>query len=270
MKQIFTVLIIALTFACTNPAEKANKAQGAPLEDIKDEVVLTDAEKLVLSIEEAHRKNLFTTNEAIRFELNLVFGGKQRFNGHITMLTDGSAILMKDTNGIKAWDGEKAVVLPILEEDENSKFDLLTWSYFFTAPYKLSDPGVNQKFLGKRRLGESEFEANRMTFAKGIGDTPDDWYVIYKDIDSDLLAAMAYIVTSGGTSVEEAEKDPHVITYEGYTEVVGIPFATQWNFWTWNEEGEMNKLLGSASVSNIEFIKKAGDMFNLTASSEYQ
>jgi len=105
-----------------------------------------------------------------------------------------------------------------------------------------------------------------MTFEKGIGDTPEDWYIVYKDRNSDLLAAMAYIVTSGEKTVEEAEKDPHVITYEAYTEVGGIPFATQWNFWTWNEAGEMNKLLGSATVSNIEFTEKEGDMFQLTAS----
>ena len=269
MKRIFTVLIIGFVVACTNSAEKTNNAQGANQEEVKNEEVLTDAQKLVVSIEEAHRKNLFAANEAIQFELNLQFGGKEKLNGRIYLLTDGSKVKIEDAFGLKYWDGERAMVLTNTENNDDARFDLLTWSYFFTAPYKLNDPGVKQKFQGKRRLGDSEFEANRMTFEKGIGDTPDDWYIVYKDRDSDLLAAMAYIVTSGGTNVEEAEKDHHVITYEGYTAVGGVPFATQWNFWTWNEEGEMNKLLGSATVSNIEFIKKAGDMFNLTASSDY-
>ena len=52
-----------------------------------------------------------------------------------------------------------------------------------------------------------------MTFDRGIGDAPDDWYVVYKDNNSDLLAALVYIVTGGGTSVEVAEEDPHTITY---------------------------------------------------------
>ncbi|MDB4060624.1 hypothetical protein OAD50_05285 [Vicingaceae bacterium] len=82
--------------------------------------------------------------------------------------------------------------------------------------------------------------------------------------NSDLLAAMAYIVTGGETSVEDAEKTPHVITYEAYVEVKGVPVATQWNFWTWNQAWEMNKLLGSATVSNVDFLEKAGDTFNFT------
>ena len=191
-------------------------------------------------------------------------------NGRVYLLTVGSKIKIEDATGLKYWDGNNAMVLPNEENNEKARFDLLTWSYFFTAPYKLSDPIVKQEFLGKSRLGDADYEANKMTFEKGIGDTPEDWCIVYKGNNSDLLAAMAYIVTSGETSIEEAEKDPHLITYKGYTEVEGIPFATQWNFWTWNEAGEMNKLLGRATVSNIEFTKKAGDMFQLTASVDYE
>ncbi len=106
------------------------------------------------------------------------------------------------------------------------------------------------------------FETGKLTFGENVGDSPDDWYIVYKEKESSLLAAMAYIVTAS-SSVEEAEEDPHAITYEAYTEVGGIPFATQWNFWTWNEQGELNKLLGSATISNIKFIKNSLDEFKI-------
>ena len=50
-------------------------------------------------------------------------------------------------HGLKYWDGKKAMVLPDNVDDKNARFGLLTWSYFFAAPYKLSDPGTNHKYL---------------------------------------------------------------------------------------------------------------------------
>ncbi len=266
-KKIFATLFVVLAIACSNPAEKTKKVDTNS-ENV-EEKQLSDAQKLVAGIEQIHRKHVFESFDAVQFDLNLTFGGKERFDGRISMRTNGSAIKTENNNSIKLWNGTKAMVLPDTLNNESARFGLLTWAYFFAAPYKLNDPGTKHEFLGQLQLGESELEANKLTFNKGIGDTPNDWYIVYKDENSDLLAAMAYIVTSGETDLEEAEKDPHVITYEAYVEVGGVPFATQWNFWTWNQEGEMDKLLGNATVSNIEFIKKAGDLFNLTASLDY-
>lgn len=260
---ILAVLLLAMSVSCTNSTDKSKAVEE---ETIEGGVKISDTENLVAAIESAHQKSMFNSYQAIQFEFNLNFGGKERFNGRLYMLIDGSKIKMEDASTVKYWDGSKAMVLPSKENNEKARFDLLTWSYFFSAPYKLNDPGTNHEYLGEIPLGDSKFEANKLTFDKGVGDTPDDWYIIYKDKSSDLLAAMAYIVTSGGTDVEEAEKDPHLITYEAYDVVNGVPFATQWNFWTWTKEGEMKKLLGSATISNIQFIKKAGDIFDLTAS----
>jgi len=262
-KRIITAVFVTLIMACSAPAEKAKNIEVGTDSIQKKEV--TDAETLVGRIEESHGKSKFNLNEVVQFDLKLMFGGKERFNGRMYIMTDGSKIKMEDALTLKYWDGNKAMVLPSEENEAKARFDLLTWSYFFTAPYKLSDAGTNHEYLGQLNLGGSEFEANKLTFNQGVGDTPDDWYIVYKDNNSDLLAAMAYIVTSGETAVAEAEKNPHIITYEAYTDVGGIPIATQWNFWTWNQEGEMNELLGSATVSNVEFINKAGDLFNLTA-----
>ena len=266
-KKISATLFMALVIACSNPDKQTNKDESSS-ENV-EKMQLTDAKKLVKSIEQTHRKDVFESFDAVQFDLNLTFGGKERFDGRIYMMTNGGAIKMEDKNSIKLWDGTNAMILPDTSNNESARFGLFTWSYFFAAPYKLNDPGTKHEFLGQIQLGETKFDANKLTFEKGIGDTPDDWYIVYKDGNSDLLAAMAYIVTSGETDLEEAEKDPHVITYEAYIEVEGVPFATQWNFWTWNQEGEMSKLLGTATVSNVEFIKKAGDLFSLSASLDY-
>ena len=176
------------------------------------------------------------------------------------MTPSGGLVKMTDSSKTLIWDGKTS--FSSYSSYKSSRFGLLTWSYFFAAPYKLSDPGTNMEYLGGKKLNELSFETGKLTFGENVGDSPDDWYIVYKEKESSLLAAMAYIVTAS-SSVEEAEEDPHAITYEAYTEVGGIPFATQWNFWTWNEQGELNKLLGSATISNIKFIKNSLDEFKI-------
>ena len=266
-KEILIGLVgIGLAIACSNPEKKKVTQEE---EKVTEEATqLSEEQKLVSEIEQVHQKSLYSSYEVVQFDLNLTFGGKERFNGRMYVSTNGGKVKMEDAQGLRYWDGNKAMVLPNEENNEKARFDLLTWSYFFTAAYKLNDPGTNHEYLGSKVLGDGEYNSTKLTFNDGVGDTPDDWYIIYQDKNSGLLAGMAYIVTSGDTDIEEAEKDPHVITYEAYTDVTGIPFATQWNFWTWNMEGEMNKLLGNASISNVELIKSAGDMFKLTPSSE--
>ena len=180
------------------------------------------------------------------------------------MTPNGDRIKMQDSMATMIWDGKKAMIVPDTSSEKGARFALFTWSYFFASAYKLSDPGTNHKLLGEQILGDKKYTTSKLTFDENIGDTPDDWYVIYRKDSSNLMAAMVYIVTAGGTSQEEAEEDPHAITYEAYTEVEGVPIATVWNFWDLNEQGEMEKLLGNAFIKNIRFIEEtSGDMFDV-------
>lgn len=261
LKNILIILLCSVVVSsCKSEQAKDKKEDKTP-----DKVEQTKADSLVSAIEKAHGKSVFDKKELVQFDLNLFFGGKSRFEGTILMTPDGSLIKMQDSSTVMIWDGKKAFIVPDSADDAGARFALFTWSYFFAAPYKLSDEGTKHEYLGEQPLGDMTFLANKLTFKENVGDSPDDWYILYKDKNSDLLAAMAYIVTYGGTSKSEAEEDPHLITYEAYSEIEGIPFATQWNFWTWNKKGEMKKLLGNATISNIKFIKKADVSFETPA-----
>ena len=280
LKSIFLSLAFTITLiACDSPEKTNQEASSTAVDSAKTtQQNLSEGEQFVHSIEKAHQKAELKAKEVIQFDLNLLFGGKSRFNGTISMTPDGSLIKMKDSNKTVIWDGKEVFVSPDTASTKKTRFDVLTWSYFFAAAYKLSDPGAEMKVLGGRNLTVTasetadsnglEYNAGKLTFKNGVGDSPDDWYVVYQDKETGLMAAMAYIVTYGGREQEKAEEDPHAITYEAYAKVEGIPFATQWNFWTWNQEGELGKLLGEASLSNIKFIKKAADFFQPAANSK--
>ncbi len=81
-----------------------------------------------------------------------------------------------------------------------------TWTYFFALPYKLCDPGtVWSDFAGTDVLNGGEYNTKKLTFSKSFGDSSEDWYILYSDKTTNLLAFVAYIVTAN-KSVEAAEK----------------------------------------------------------------
>lgn len=250
MRKIgFTILslLILLIYACDSQIQK-------------EEHNATPAQDFIQPIQRAHKDSIFQTHSHVQFDLKLIFSSKLRFDGQVYIDLNNHRVKMQDSSKTMIWDGENAYVFPANLDYSKARFDLLTWSYFFLAPYKLDDPGTHFELLGLKKLNDKNFEAGKLSFDKGVGDSPDDWYICYQDPESELLAAMAYIVTYFKKTAE-AEKDPHCISYEAYESVGGIPFATVWNFWTWNEAGELNKLLGTAQISQIQFTKKAPGFF---------
>ena len=90
-------------------------------------------------------------------------------------------------------------------------------------PFKLDDAGTTLRPMDEAALDARDDAAMRrakLTFGTGVGDSPDDWYILYLN-DDDTLAAAAYTVTYGKT-VAEAEADPHAIVYNN---VVDVPDA---------------------------------------------
>jgi hypothetical protein len=198
-------------------------------------------------------------HEAIVFDILLEFGGKERLNATVILSTDSYKGKFQVSDGRSYYFvGDKVFVDPNLDSHEGLRFQAYTWSYFFLLPYKLSDHGTIFSQYEKTELNDKAYATQRLTFSPGIGDAPDDWYVLYADPVEDLLQVAAYIVTDG-SSVKEAEVDPHAIEYSDFAPVDGIPVAHEWTFWEWREEKGLTRQLGQAALSNIRFIDKSID-----------
>ncbi len=122
------------------------------------------------------------------------------------------------------WDGEKAwgvnwqVPMP-------PRFLALLNYYFVNLPWLTQDDGVNLGEPGTGTLWDdsTQYITVRMTFDAGVGDTPDDYYVLYIHPETHRLHANEYIVTYSSLLPEGvAATDPHVLVYDEYTEVDGL------------------------------------------------
>ena len=214
------------------------------------------ARRMIRNIEQAHGKQAWLQHKAFRAELSVVYQGSKVIDAEMSFEpgTGRSRLDLLDGT-ILVFDGETVWQSPKDAEVEMARFHALTWPYFLAAPFKLSDPGAKLKSEQIRLLNGQLCQTGRLTFESGTGDTPNDWYLLYEQPGTGRLGAMAYIVTYG-SSVDQAEQDPHLIMYETMEQFDGVTLSTNWTFWPWSlEEGMTGNRLGEASLEEVEFFE---------------
>ncbi len=129
-----------------------------------------------------------------------------------------------ETGARMSWDGTQAW-------SENwqysvpPRFYALVNFYFLNLPWVAADPGVILSEPGTGRLWDdpTEYITVKMAFEPGVGDTPDDDYVLYIDPASFRLKAAEYTVTFGRTEPSE----PRIFVYDEFTTVDGLIVPTK-------------------------------------------
>ncbi|UBZ11104.1 hypothetical protein LDL79_03045 [Leeuwenhoekiella palythoae] len=257
-KSIFLLLTLAILSCKQNYSEESKDVPE------QEQQVTTTSNPFVDNIASAHNKAAFAAQEAVAFDLQLMFGGNERINATISMLTNSSKIRIDKTDGTQLiYDGSQVYSAPQGAIPDGARFDIFTWPYFFAFPFKLQDPGVNIQELANDAEGQF-----KLTFEGGTGDTPDDWYIGYLD-EENRVEATAYIVTFGDKTIENAEAAPHAIAYSDYKEIEQVPLATTWKFYNWSEEkGNFGDPIGEAHLSNIRFFEVEDGFFEKPESSD--
>jgi hypothetical protein len=129
-----------------------------------------------------------------------------------------------DMNMRMAWDGDKAwgenwaVPYP-------PRFLALLNYYFLNLPWLALDTGVVLGPPETRTLWEDpvEYIAIRMEFEPGVGDTPEDYYVLYIHPENHLLKGCEYVVTYNALLPEGVKSSPpHILVFDRYQTVEGL------------------------------------------------
>ncbi len=264
MNKIIGFLLIAITLsACNNGKNAEDKNDNEKMIPVEGDGVIGDGaisieQAFAKGIEKSHNKEKFMSHKAVSFDLLLNFGGKERLDAKVTMLTNSSKVKieLKDNSAI-IFDGENVYTSPSNVEKPMARFDVLTWSYFFAMPFKLTDPGTNWSNLEQADINGNTFTRAKLTFESETGDTAEDWYWAYVDNKTNLLTYAPYIVTFG-SNVNKAEENPHAIVYSNYAVVDSVAIADQWKFYNWSQEQELyGDPIGDAKITNIQFLETA-------------
>jgi hypothetical protein len=134
------------------------------------------------------------------------------------------------------WDGKQAWS-ENWQDPVPPRFIALLDYYFLNLPWLVMDPGVILGEPGKAKLWNdpTEYITVKMTFEAGVGDTPDDYFVLYIDPKSHRLKACEYIVTYAELLPSGvAATPPHILVYEELTAVDGLVVPTRYSIFEKN------------------------------------
>lgn len=141
------------------------------------------------------------------------------------------------------------------------RFYIGTPFYFFGMPFVFADPGSKQESLGKKKFRGVEYDALRITFAKGTGDTPDDYYVAYSEPASKKLKLAIYVVTypklRKDKPIDQLER--HAIVFDEAQTVDGLLVPKKAQFYKWSGSDLEGDVLGALEYSNVHFLKDPPD-----------
>lgn len=216
----------------------------------------TPASEFAGPIETAHGLDAWRGHDAVEADVTVTFGGDTVFAGRMLFPTDLATSRLETESGtVAVFDGDAAWVSG--GEMPGARFHLLTWPYFLAAPMKFQDPGSRLDPLPDAPLtaaDDTTYRRARLSFEDGVGDSPDDWYVLYRHPETDRLTAMGYIVTYS-TPAEQAEQEPHAIVYDDFRDIDGVAVPTNWSFYDWSDEGGVEgEPIGQATLSNVRFV----------------
>jgi hypothetical protein len=127
-------------------------------------------------------------------------------------------------DGTKCWSTNWALPTP-------PRFLALLNYYFANLPWLTMDPGVNLAYEGRQTLFDdpTEYITVRMTFDPSVGDTPEDYYVLYVHPETYTLKATVYVVTYKSVLPPGMDRTPeHVLVYDSWTTVDGLKVPTQY------------------------------------------
>ena len=141
------------------------------------------------------------------------------------------------------------------------RFYMWTPFYFFGMPFVFADPGAKQESLGKKRFRGQEYDAVRITFAKGTGDTPDDYYVAYIDPTAAHLKLVYYVVTYPAMRKDRpvSQLEPHAIVFEDWQKADGLLVPKTAPFYKWTGSDIEGEPLGRLEFSNVHFSAQPPD-----------
>ncbi len=222
------------------------------------------------AVAEVHGRANAPANAVLHGTITVEFGGNTLLdaadiwfhpNGGLVRIDagDGDVAVF---DGQTAWANEQGTLA-------RPRFQLLTWPYFAVMPFKLDDGGTRLEGMDDAplRAGEAPMRRMKLTFGEGVGDSPDDWYVLYVD-DDDQLVASGYIVTYG-KSVDAAEAEPHAIVYKNFTDVpgpdgepTGVVLSPTWEFYNWTEaDGITGDVIGRVSIDGLALVETPDGVF---------
>lgn len=135
-----------------------------------------------------------------------------------------------------AFDGKRAWITPNDKAfPSTARFWSLTPYYFVSMPFVLADPGVKLEKLDDAELDGEVFDMVKASYEQGVGDAPDDYYILYLSKATHRVRALRYIVSYPGFFEKGKHSPEKLMHFDRYRDEPPI-LAQQLDTYEWIAE----------------------------------
>ena len=131
---------------------------------------------------------------------------------------------------VLGFDGENVWLknLDTVTYKSNPRFYYNLMSYFYAMPFILGDDGINYEERPNLEVDGKTYPGMLISYEAGIGESPEDEYIIYYDPETFEMKWLAYTVTF---FTKEKAKKFSLIKYAEWEDVDGLklPKTLQWH-----------------------------------------
>lgn len=142
------------------------------------------------------------------------------------------------------WDGTQAwrVVPEGKELAINPRFWAMTPYYFVGIPFVFADPGAVLELGPDETVQGQLWNTVKVSYESGVGDAPDDQYVVYLHPETHRVGGLRYFVSYPGFFPDGGHGPEKWMAYSGEQSVGGASVATTHHTFTWGPEGAGEKV----------------------------
>lgn len=223
MKQTLTILVLTILFsACKNNTE--TKSVEAVKEVIEKEITKTYPETISKILKAHGTIEKWNAMENLEFTMKKESGDEKTTTA---LKSRKSLIETKDFsigyNGKEAWLKENGDY----KYKGNPQFYYNLMFYFYAMPFVLADDGITYTNVEPLKVDGKEYPGIKISYGDGVGESPEDEYILYYDKEEYKMTWLGYTVTYFS---KEKSTDWHFIKYVDWTDVNGLilPLRLEW------------------------------------------
>ena len=99
--------------------------------------------------------------------------------------------------------------------------------YFYAMPFVFADDGIHYEAADSLVFEGKTYPSIKISYENGVGESPDDEYILYYDKDTHKMACLSYTVTFFS---KEKSKEFHFIKYGNWQTINGLllPETLEW------------------------------------------
>ena len=166
---------------------------------------------------------------------------------------------MVDPTASFGWDGKDAWVT--MKDTANFEYNLRFWAltpiFFLAQPFNFDGEGVILEKLEDKTLNGVIYDAVKISFEKGTGDAPDDYYINYYDKKTHQISALRYIVSYPKYFKDGGHSPEKIMTLHDFKTVNGITLPTVYKTYMLGEGETLGEYVTDITVSDIKFVPDA-------------